>query len=56
MHYKPLHKHLITKQDREYLVADQEWVKLISLPCHGAMNEDDISYVIYWVNKFFENK
>jgi dTDP-4-amino-4,6-dideoxygalactose transaminase len=56
VHYKPLHKHPITKQNRSYLVADTEWLKLISLPCHNAMDEEDISYVVYWVNKFFENQ
>jgi len=56
VHFKPLHKHPITKQSRRYPVADQEWLKLISLPCHSGMTEDDITYVIYWVNKFFEKK
>jgi perosamine synthetase len=56
VHYKPLHLHPIVKQDRDYKIADQEWLRLISLPCHGAMTDDDISYVVYWVNKFFELK
>ncbi len=56
VHYKPLHLHPIVKQNRDYKIADQEWLRLISLPCHGAMTDDDISYVVYWVNKFFELK
>jgi perosamine synthetase len=56
VHFKPLHKYNIVKQDREYLVADNEWLKLISLPVHNAMIEEDIDYVIYWVNKYFEDK
>jgi perosamine synthetase len=54
VHFKPLHLYEITKQNRSYNIADVEWLKLISLPCHAGMNEDDISYVIYWVNKYFE--
>jgi len=38
---------------REYPSADVEWQKLISLPCHPAMSEEDISYVIYWVKEYF---
>ena len=30
VHFKPLHKHKVVKQDREYPVADREWKKLIS--------------------------
>lgn len=55
VHFKPLHKYEITKQNRSYQVADIEWLKLVSLPVHNRMIEDDISYVVYWVNKFFEN-
>ncbi len=54
VHFKPLHLYEITRQNRNYSIADIEWLKLISLPCHAGMNEDDISYVIYWVNKYFE--
>ena len=25
VHFKPLHKHKVVKQDREYPVADREW-------------------------------
>ena len=41
-------------QNRDYPIADVEWLKLISLPVHNGMVEDDIDYVIYWVNKYFE--
>jgi perosamine synthetase len=53
VHYKPLHLHPVVKQNRTFPVADKEWLRLISLPCHGAMTDEDISYVIYWVNEFF---
>lgn len=53
VHYKPLHKHKVLSQDFEFPVADREWLRLISLPCHPAMTEEDIDYVIYWVKEFF---
>ena len=55
VHFKPLHKHNVVKgmNKREYPVADVEWKKLISLPCHPAMSEEDITYVIYWVKEYF---
>ena len=62
VHFKPLHKYEIIKKhlthpNREFPVADKEWLKLISLPVHPAMTEEDINYVIYWVNQYFkENK
>ena len=61
VHFKPLHKFEIiqkhlTHPGRSYNVADHEWLGLVSLPVHNAMNDDDISYVIYWVNKYFEEK
>lgn len=54
VHFKPLHLYEIVKQNREFPVADKEWLKLISLPCHPGMTEADIDYVIYWVNEFFK--
>ena len=56
VHFKPLHKYDVVKQDREYPVADKEWLRLISLPVHPGMSEEDIDYVIYWVNKYFEEE
>lgn len=56
VHYKPLHKHKVFGNcNREYKVADVEWKRLISLPCHSGMNEDDINYVVYWIKEFFQN-
>ncbi len=54
VHYKPLHLHSVVKQNRKYPVADNEWTKLISLPVHPAMKDEDIDYVIYWIKKYFE--
>ena len=57
VHFKPLHKYGILRQTnyRDYPVADNIWESLISLPCHPAMTDEDIDYVIYWVNKYFED-
>ncbi|MBT4207258.1 hypothetical protein HOE22_02835 [Candidatus Woesearchaeota archaeon] len=56
VHFKPLHKYAPLLQDRDYPVADVEWLKLISLPVHSGMLEEDIDYVIYWVNKYFDER
>ena len=55
VHFKPLYKYTPLKQNRDYPVSDTEWEKFLTLPCHNRMTEDDISYVIYWVNKYFED-
>ena len=56
VHFKPLHTYDIVKQDREYPVADREWKKLLSLPCHPGMTQEDIDYVIYWVKEYYKEK
>jgi perosamine synthetase len=55
VHFRPLHLFTYYKQDRSFPVADIEWLKLISLPVHLNMTDDDIEYVIYWVNEFFKD-
>ena len=37
VHYKPLHLHPVFKQKRKFPIADNEWKKFISFPCHAAM-------------------
>jgi perosamine synthetase len=56
VHFKPLHKYSVVKQDRDYPVADREWRKLLSLPCHPGMTQEDIDYVIYWVKEYYGEK
>jgi perosamine synthetase len=57
VHFKPLHLYDLLKDDNKRLiVSEREWIKLISLPCHNGMTDDDIDYVIYWVNKFIDDK
>ena len=54
VHYKPLHLHTALKSDKSLPVAESEWKKLISLPCHPAMTQEDIDYVIYWIKEFYK--
>jgi len=55
VHFKPLHLYELFNDTKKQLpVSEEEWVKLITLPCHNGMTDDDIDYVIYWVNKFIE--
>ena len=56
VHYKPLHTHNIVKQDRSYSIADREWKKMVSLPCHPGMTQEDIDYVIYWVKEYYKER
>jgi len=60
VHFKPLHMYKIFLNENNggltYPVASSEWRKLISLPCHNGMTDDDIDYVVYWVNKFIEEE
>jgi perosamine synthetase len=56
VHFKPLHKYSVVKQNRDYPVADREWQKLLSLPCHPGMTQEDIDYVIYWVKEYYGEK
>ena len=55
VHFKPLYLYnVVGKMNRrEYPIIDKEWKRLISLPCHVAMTEEDIDYVIYWVKNYF---
>ncbi len=55
VHYKPLHNYPVVAQNRAFPVADREWKRLISLPCHAGVTDEDIDYVVYWVREFFEN-
>jgi perosamine synthetase len=57
VHYKPLHLHPINKNQKALFPnADKEWLRMVTLPCHNGMTQQDIDYVIYWVNTFFEER
>ena len=55
VHYKPLHKHKVVREmnQRDYPVANVEWKRLVSLPCHAGVTDDDIDYVVYWIKEYF---
>lgn len=55
VHYRPLHLFTQFKDESSFPVADKEWLKIITLPVHLNMTNDDIDYVIYWVQTFFSN-
>lgn len=55
VHYKPLHLHPINRnQKADFTNAEKEWPRMVTLPCHNGMNQEDIDYVIYWINKYFD--
>lgn len=56
VHYKPLYMHEPLRQKRKYDVSEQEWLKLITLPCHNKMTAEDVDYVVAWVNRYFEEE
>ena len=57
VHFKPLHLYELMRDDSKKLpVSEEEWVKLITLPTHSGMTDDDIDYVVYWVNRFIEDE
>ena len=55
VHYRPLHLFTQFKDNSKFHVADVEWLKMITLPVHLNMTDEDIDYVIYWVKEFFYN-
>lgn len=54
VHYRPLHLFTQFKDESEFPVANKEWLKVITLPVHLNMTDEDIDYVIYWVKEFFK--
>ena len=55
VHYRPLHLFTQFRDESEFPVADKEWLRMITLPCHLNMTDEDIDYVIFWVQDFFCN-
>ena len=58
VHYKPLHKHKVVSgmNQRDYPVANCEWKRIISIPCHAGVTDDDIDYVVYWIKQYFSEQ
>ena len=59
VHFKPLH--LMTfykerlKENEAFPIADILWKRLISLPCHDDVTEEDIDHITKSINKYYEN-
>ena len=53
VHYRPLHLFTQFKDNSGFPVADVEWTKIITLPVHLNITDEDIEYIIYWVKQFF---
>lgn len=53
VHCKPLRSYPVVRQEWDFPVADREWRRLISLPCHAGVTDDDIDYAVRWVRRFF---
>lgn len=56
VHFKPLSEMTYWKKGvkRPLPVTDREWVKLLSLPVHNALTDEDVSYIISKVKEFYE--
>lgn len=60
VHFKPLHlfklfriKH---KQSGNFDISNKIWTKILSLPCHPGLTDNDIKYVCYYIKNFYEKK
>jgi perosamine synthetase len=61
VHFKPVYmykaiKPHMTHPARRYPISQHEWECFITIPLHNGMTVDDVDYVIYWVNKYFDGK
>lgn len=55
VHYRPLHLFTQFKDESDFPVANKEWKRILTLPVHLNMTDEDIDYVIYWIKEFFNN-
>lgn len=53
VHYRPLHLFTQFKDNGDFPNANNEWVKMITLPVQLNMTDKDIEYIIYWIKSFF---
>ena len=55
VHFKPLTEMTYWKKaiKRPLPVTDREWVKLLSLPVHNALTDDEVKYIINKVKEFY---
>ncbi len=55
VHFKPLSEMTYWKKavKRELPVTDTEWLKLLSLPVHNALTNEEVAYIISKVKEFY---
>ena len=51
-HYKPIHKMSMYKKNIKYQITDKIANKIVSLPTHPNLTENDINKIIRCVNRF----
>ncbi|CAN1593513.1 WecE Predicted pyridoxal phosphate-dependent enzyme apparently involved in regulation of cell wall biogenesis [Candidatus Pelagibacterales bacterium] len=58
VHYKPIHLFTLFKKKYKqkgiFPIANKMWKKILSLPCHPGITKQDLKYICFWINKFFE--
>jgi len=52
IHYKPIHKMSMYKQKRKLKVTEEISQKIVSLPTHPNLEDNDVNYVIKCINDF----
>ena len=52
IHYKPVHQMSMYNMKRTLLVTENVGKKILSLPTHPNLSNDDVTHIISSVNKF----
>jgi len=52
IHYKPIHEMIMYRQKRKLPITEELSKKIISLPTHPNLKDNDIDFIIKSVNKF----
>ena len=52
IHYKPIHQMSMYKQKRKLKVTEEISEKIVSLPTHPNLKENDINFIIKSINDF----
>jgi len=52
IHYKPIHTMKYYKTKKNLLITEHIGQEIVSLPTHLNLTDDDVSYIIKYVNKF----
>ncbi len=52
IHYKPIHQMTMYRQKQKLPITEELSKKIVSLPTHPNLKDDDIEFIIKFVNKF----